>query len=81
MTSSFGSQVIFRPVRMAMSQRWLIMSERTASSMGLIAGLRDLTASMKFWPCRWLASAWESPGRFLVFSSDLGSASMPRRRI
>ena len=52
----FGSQVIFRSVRIAISHRWLIMSDRTASSIGLTVVLRDLTASMKFWSCLGLSS-------------------------
>ena len=46
---SLGSHVIFRFVRTAMSQSWLMVSLRTAWSNGLIVGLRDLTASRKFW--------------------------------
>ena len=41
-------------VRMAMSQSRLMMSDRTASSSGLMAGFRDLIESMKFWSWRWL---------------------------
>ncbi len=44
----FGSQVIFRLVRTAMSHSRLIVSLRTDSSKGQIAGLRDFTASRKF---------------------------------
>ena len=47
MVSLTGSQWILRPVRMAMSQRWLTVSERTAESMSL-AGVRRLrTHSIK----------------------------------
>ena len=48
-TSAFGSQVTFRFSRMAMSHRWLITSDRTASASGLTVGPRDFTASTKFW--------------------------------
>ena len=47
-SSFFGSQVIFRFRRTAMSHRWLMMSLRTASSSVLTGCWRDLTASMKF---------------------------------
>ncbi len=35
MVSLMGSQMILRPQRMAMSETWLMMSERTASAMWL----------------------------------------------
>ena len=48
MTSCLESHWILRPVRMAMSDSRLITSDRTASSTGAMAGLRDLIESMKF---------------------------------
>ena len=55
-----GSQVIFSPVRTAMSQRRLMMSLRTASAMFETGVLRALTASMKF--AEWFVLTQAQPG-------------------
>ncbi len=81
MVSLMGSQTILRPHRMAMSETWLMMSERTASAMWLTGWTRVRMASRKLPPWPRLTGRWTSVGPMGLLMREGGSLLMPPREM